>query len=227
MISWRPETGVFAVWGLIGARWLEIGSEQFGYPVTDETPTPDGRGRFNHFRAFRPDGSVIGDSSIYWTPETGAHEVYGAIRDFWATQGWENSQVGYPVSAERDRPNEAGREQQFQRGRIIWSPATGAFFGFPTITVDTERLQTGGYIRISGEGFTPGGMVYLYVENLVRQKNPFSAGSYRANSEGKIMKGEAIYEAQCWPNQFDPAVIRAVDVTTGKSATGESSAFTC
>ena len=41
------------------------------YPVTDETGTPDGVGRFNHFEG----------GSIYWTPGTGAKEVHGAIRD--------------------------------------------------------------------------------------------------------------------------------------------------
>jgi hypothetical protein len=123
MISWRPETGAFAVWGLIGARWLEIGGEQFGYPVTDETPTPDGRGRFNHFRAFRPDSSVIGDSSIYWLPETGAHEVFGAIRDKWASMGWETSPLGYPITAEEDF--QGGRIQRFQGGALFWTPQGG------------------------------------------------------------------------------------------------------
>lgn len=123
MISWRPDTGAFAVWGLIGTRWLEIGSEQFGYPVTDETPTPDGHGRFNHFRAFRPDGSVIGDSSIYWLPETGAHEVFGAIRDKWASLGWETSPLGYPVTAEQD--HQGGRIQRFQGGALFWTPQGG------------------------------------------------------------------------------------------------------
>ena len=46
-----------------------------GYPLTDETATPDGVGRYNHFQG----------GSIYWTPATGAHEVHGAIRGQWAT----------------------------------------------------------------------------------------------------------------------------------------------
>jgi uncharacterized protein with LGFP repeats len=110
IVSWnpRPEMGAHVVWGLIGERWLQIEREQFGYPLTDETTTPDGRGRFNHFRAFNPDGSFIGESSIYWTPETGAHEVYGGIRDFWAQQGWETSKVGYPINAEHDRGDGPG-----------------------------------------------------------------------------------------------------------------------
>src|SRR5919199_153072 len=75
-------------------------------PLTDETGTPDGVGRFNHFAG----------GSIYWTPETGAHEVHGAIRDKWANMGWERSELGYPTSDEHDIPG--GRISQFQRGEI-------------------------------------------------------------------------------------------------------------
>jgi uncharacterized protein with LGFP repeats len=93
----------------------------------DETGTPDGVGRFNHFRTFFPNGGTA-DCSIYWTPGTGAHEVYGAIRDKWASLGWEKSQLGYPVDAESDAPN-GGRIQHFQRGSIIWTQAGGAVLG--------------------------------------------------------------------------------------------------
>ena len=128
IISWnpRPEMGAHVVWGSIGGRWLQIGREQFGYPLTDETPTADRRGRFNHFRAFRPDGSFIGESSIFWLPKIGAHEIYGAIRDKWASMDWDRSPLGYPINAERDRSDGPGREQPFQFGRIVWSPDTGA-----------------------------------------------------------------------------------------------------
>jgi hypothetical protein len=156
IISWnpRPEMGAHIVWGLIGERWLQIGREQFGYPLTDETPTPDGRGRFNHFRAHHPDGSLIGESSIYWLPETGAHEIYGAIRDFWAQHGWENSAVGYPLDAEHDRVDGAGREQQFQRGRIVWSPTGGAMFGHPSLRL-RAIADPAPTIEVAGMGFTP------------------------------------------------------------------------
>jgi uncharacterized protein with LGFP repeats len=49
-----------------------------GYPTTDELSTPDGIGRYNHFDKA---------GSIYWTPGTGAHEVYGAIRQRWSALG--------------------------------------------------------------------------------------------------------------------------------------------
>lgn len=160
MISWRPNTAAFIVWGLIGERWLQIGAEQFGCPITDEKTTPDRRGRFNHFRAFRPDNSLIGESSIYWLPETGAHEIYGGIRDFWARNGWERSKVGYPVSAEHNRSDlNGGREQQFQHGTIIWSPSSGASFAEPSITLRFEKNTN--TIEVDGFRFTSNQTVRL------------------------------------------------------------------
>jgi uncharacterized protein with LGFP repeats len=123
MISWRPQTGAHGVWGLIGARWWELGAEQFGYPLTDETGVPDGVGHFNHFRAFGPDDAPIGDKSIYWHPDTGAHEIFGAIRDKWASMGWETSHLGYPTSGELDEGG--GRVQHFQHGSLFWTPQAG------------------------------------------------------------------------------------------------------
>ena len=122
-IFWRPEpeVGAHEVHGAIHDRWNQIGREKFGYPVTDETATPDGIGRFNHFRRF---AGPPGDSSIYWTPATGPHEVYGAIRDKWASMGWERSQLGYPIDAEADA--NGGRIQHFQHGAIFWTAQAGA-----------------------------------------------------------------------------------------------------
>jgi hypothetical protein len=57
-------------------------------PLTDETGTPDGIGRYNHFQG----------GSIYWTTNTGPMMVRGAIRDVWASQGWEQGPFGYPVA---------------------------------------------------------------------------------------------------------------------------------
>ena len=85
--------GAFEVHGEIGVHYRALGGSGsvLGYPTTDETGTPDGFGRFNHFQA----------GSIYWTPGTGAHEVHGLIRAFWAAGGWErNSGLGYPISDE-------------------------------------------------------------------------------------------------------------------------------
>lgn len=119
-IYWSPKTGAHEVHGVIRDKWGTLGWEKglLGYPVTDETPTPDKIGRFNHFEY----------GSIYWTPQTGAFEVHGAIRDLWAKLGWERSKLGYPKSDERPSAKCPGcRESVFQNGIIYLSAARGAW----------------------------------------------------------------------------------------------------
>ncbi|HJQ46662.1 MAG TPA: PQQ-dependent sugar dehydrogenase [Amycolatopsis sp.] len=112
-IYWTPATGAHGVWGAIRAQWEALGWETgpMGYPVTDELGTPDGVGRYNHFTKA---------ASIYWTPGTGAHEVYGAIRQRWSALGWERSYLGYPTSGEFS--SDGGRRNNFQFGFIQWYP---------------------------------------------------------------------------------------------------------
>ncbi len=121
IVSWHPELGAHAIWGSIGERWLQIGREQFGYPITDELPAADGRGRFNHLRTIQLEGKP--EASIYWSPETGAHELFGAIRAKWCEMGFERSHLGYPVSPEHDHAG--GRIQRFQGGSLFWTPQGG------------------------------------------------------------------------------------------------------
>jgi uncharacterized protein with LGFP repeats len=121
VISWHPSLGAFAVYGAIGEKWLSLGREQFGYPVTDETGCPDGRGRFNHFRAVQQPGAPW--TSIYWTPRTGAHEVHGAIRGAWESTGWERGPLGYPIRDEFGPPSL--RRSDFEHGAIEWTPEHG------------------------------------------------------------------------------------------------------
>ena len=66
-----------------------------GLPVTDESGTPDGVGRYNHFQ---------NQGSIYWRPNTGPMMVQGRVRDAWANQGWELGPMGYPVRDQQRMP---------------------------------------------------------------------------------------------------------------------------
>lgn len=159
MVSWHrgAPDGAFATYGLICERWLAIGREAFGYPITDEAETGDNHGRFNNYRGYNADGSIKGDASIFFLPgAVGAHEVYGGIRDRWAQMGWERSPAGYPISAERDRRDGPGREQQFQHGRFIWTAGGGAIFDSVGLPPILHLAAIDGKAVASGEGFTPG-----------------------------------------------------------------------
>ncbi|WP_020422864.1 polysaccharide deacetylase family protein [Amycolatopsis sp. ATCC 39116] len=133
-IYWRNDIGTFEVHGAIGGKYFGMGSVTsfLGFPRTDETTTPNRIGRFNHFQG----------GSIYWSPPTGPHTVYGAIRDKWASLGWETGFLGYPVSDEVAVTG--GRASQFQGGNVYWSAATAAH--------EVHGLILSRYIAVGGTG---------------------------------------------------------------------------
>jgi uncharacterized protein with LGFP repeats len=159
VVVWHPRIGAFEVHGAISARYLAAGGTTFGYPITNETATPDGRGRFNHFRHLESNS----ERSIYWTPQTGAHEVYGFIRGRWVDLGWERSPLGYPTSPELNTHDNRGRYQTFEGGSMVWSPTTGAH------AVHGQVLARYGAL---------GGSAYGYPTNEVN-KTPDGRGRYQ------------------------------------------------
>lgn len=146
-VLFRTDRGALAVYGAIGARWAESGGVGgfLGWPTTSETATPQGPGRYNHF-----DGG-----SIYWGPDTGAHLVYGAIRDLWAQLSWEQGALGLPTSDEQDVPGAPGaRQSRFERGVITWTAATGARVT-ELLGVPSDTSGPGLHLQNHGNGNTP------------------------------------------------------------------------
>ncbi|CAN5923620.1 hypothetical protein BH11MYX4_BH11MYX4_18590 [soil metagenome] len=113
-IYWTARTGAHAVQGRIRDAWKTLGWETgtLGYPLTDEEKAPDGVGRY----------SVFEGGSVYWTPQTDAHAVFGRIRDAWKQSGWEAGPLGYPTADEVAVAG--GRKSEFQHGDITWTAAT-------------------------------------------------------------------------------------------------------
>ena len=130
-----------------------------GYPLTDESPTPDGIGRFNHFQG----------GSIYWTPTTRAHEVHGTIRDKWASMGWERSFLGYPISDELGATN-GGRVSSFEHGSITWTQSGGAV---PSEVVVHQHLD------ISTSDWLPVGG---WIDVVVNKRGDFTFAGHMHNS---------------------------------------------
>ncbi|WP_433782417.1 LGFP repeat-containing protein [Actinomycetospora sp. CA-101289] len=118
-VYWSAATGAHAVGGPTLTKYRALGATGsiLGFPVIDTTPTPDGRGRYTHFA-----GS---GGSIYLNPARGAaYAVYGAIRERWASLGWERSRLGYPTRDEYAVTG--GRRSDFDQGTITWTQRTGA-----------------------------------------------------------------------------------------------------
>ncbi len=120
-------------------------------PTTNETLTPDGVGRFNHFAE---------GASIYWTRKTGAWSVQGRIRDLWAEPGWKLGESRYPTSDERPTGDGRARYTTFQNGRIYWTPSGGAHGVYGSIhsryvALGAESSRLG--LPTSDEYAVPGG----------------------------------------------------------------------
>ena len=151
-------TGPHEVHGRIGQFYAFVGRSAgiLGFPLSDETPTFDGVGRFNRFER----------GEIYWHPYTDAHEVHGQIADLYRFFGGPASTLGYPVSDEHDVGDGFGRTNGFQNGDIWWSPWLGPFevtgaiantyrfiggprsaFGYPLSHVTGTTTAPGQYVR--------------------------------------------------------------------------------
>lgn len=113
-ILWRRgTTEAFENHGAIRDKFGQMGWEAgfLGFPTTDETKTPDSIGRYNHFE----------NGSIYWKPSISAHEIHGWIRHYWASQGWERSSLGYPISDELPTYKDSNdRFSDFENGVVYW-----------------------------------------------------------------------------------------------------------
>ena len=109
---------IHAVAGAIGGAYQANGGPQgeLGLPVGDELGAPDGRGRFQKFQ----------NGFVYFTPQTGAHAVKGAILGQWGQQGYERGPLGYPVADEVKTPKKDGAVQAFEIGAMYWNKDTGA-----------------------------------------------------------------------------------------------------
>ena len=109
---WSPKTGAHPLFGAILAKYSGLGgaSSWLGFPITGETTTPDGVGRFVHFE----------NGSIYWTPQTGAYAIPGDMFKAWGENGYETGDLKYPVAEANQVGN--GYVQKFQGGFLTRNP---------------------------------------------------------------------------------------------------------
>ncbi|WP_406239114.1 alpha/beta hydrolase-fold protein [Nocardia sp. NBC_01009] len=113
-VFYSPATGAHPVGGMIGGGY-QAALGAVGLPTDDERALPDGRGRFQAFQ----------HGSLYWTPQTGAQVVRGAILDEWGKQGFERGPAGYPTAPEVETPDRDGSVQAFENGPFYYSQKTG------------------------------------------------------------------------------------------------------
>ncbi|WP_412475374.1 glycoside hydrolase domain-containing protein [Gordonia sp. LUNF6] len=111
-----PGSGLFETWG------ADYRYEQgpLGFPKVAHSVVTNGAVQtFEDGQLFRKNGTPRG-----W-------RVHGRILDAYAAHGYEQGPLGWPIGDERAVDGTDNREQQFERGRLVWSP-TG-------VTVDLAK----------------------------------------------------------------------------------------
>ena len=119
-IFYSPDTGAHAVTGAILSKYESLGGAtgDLGYPIGTESDGGVPNSRISSFSA--PDKPVI-----FWTPDTGAIVVRGAINAAWDKLGGATGTLGAPTG-EQSVSGET-LTQTFSGGEISWNQATKEF----------------------------------------------------------------------------------------------------
>jgi uncharacterized protein with LGFP repeats len=117
-VYWSPRTGAFPTGGGIGQRWNQIGgvSSRLGYPAGQLVCGLAQGGCVQSFER----------GAIGWSAASGAWDVGGGIGLRWMELNAQDGGLGYPSSPEICGLAASGCFQNFTRGTMMWSPATGA-----------------------------------------------------------------------------------------------------
>ena len=128
-ISHKAATGARETVGPIAARYVAVGAEAgpLGFPTSAPLALPGG-GRASRFERGR----------ISWRAATGAFEVRAPLWQLYERLGAETGVLGYPLTGTTGVAG--GLVNRFERGRISWSPATGAHAVLGPIAVRYAQL---------------------------------------------------------------------------------------
>ena len=129
-IYFTPETGAHIMQGAILDKYLALGGPadgDLGFPTIDEGAgkAPDSR---------NTTFSAADNPVIFFTPDTGAHVVRGALNTAWDKLGGSAGVLGVPTEDEVYRGDVVS--QDFTRGQLSWNRKTGAFTTTPPELAD-------------------------------------------------------------------------------------------
>ncbi len=130
-ISWQPDLGAFVVTNPLAFNYAALGAEAgpLGFPTADSVLVTGGDGvavALQRGRLSQRDASV-------------AYATYDVIADAYVRAHAEDGPLGFPSASEQKIAG--GRIQQFETGRISFSPATGAHWMSRQIA--TKYLELG------------------------------------------------------------------------------------
>lgn len=109
-----PEGDREALCNPVGAIGEATKDGALGSCINDEYDVPGGKAE--DFR----------NGTAYWSPDTGAQLLIGAINGRYNALGGPASWLGFPTTGELTTPDGVGRYVHFQNGSIYWTPELGA-----------------------------------------------------------------------------------------------------
>jgi uncharacterized protein with LGFP repeats len=124
-IFFTPDTGARIMTGAILDKYLSLGGPgdgDLGFPNIDE-----GAGRAPNSR--NTTFSAADNPVIFWTPDTGARVVRGAINAAWDKLGGSAGVLGVPSADEVYKGDVVS--QDFTGGQLSWNSKTGEFTSTP------------------------------------------------------------------------------------------------
>ena len=124
-IFFTPDTGAHIMAGAILQKYESLGGPgdgDLGFPTIDEGP---GRATDSRNTTF----SAVDKPVIFWTPDTGARVVRGAINAAWDKLGGSAGPVGVPTEDEVFKGDLVS--QKFTGGELTWNRSTKEFTTVP------------------------------------------------------------------------------------------------
>lgn len=124
-IFFTPDTGAHIMAGAILQKYESLGGPgdgDMGFPTIDEGP---GRAQDSRNTTF----SAVDKPVIFWTPDTGAHVVRGAINAAWDKLGGSAGPVGVPTEDEVIKGDLVS--QKFTGGELTWNRSAKEFTTVP------------------------------------------------------------------------------------------------
>ena len=176
----------------LSATLFAVGTFLAGAPVAGADPTTDAVNAIDdRYTVFGGEGSLLGTptgqavdvpggaerdyqgGAIYYSKDTGAHVMYGAILDRYRNLGGPGSELGFPKNDESDTGDNTGRFNDFSTpggASIYWTPQWGASvikgrvleawrqsggitgpFGYPSADTSVlDGVQTGKFVGPEG-----------------------------------------------------------------------------
>ena len=131
-IFFTPTTGAHLIYGAVLDKYDSLGGpadSDLGFPNIDTVAgLVSPKSRVNTF-------SASDKPAIFWTPDTGAWAVRGAINAAWDKLGGSAGQLGVPVEDERYDGDVVS--QKFTGGQLSWNSKTNTFTSDPAGMADS------------------------------------------------------------------------------------------